>query len=616
MIKKMDNYKILFSLRILKSILNNFVDVFLVLYFLKVSNSNILPLGIYKLISVIAIWFVIFLVRNFCKVAGRIRFLRIGIILSFIYFLSIIILREKVVNYIYFIGLLYGLEEGFYYSVYNMIESDGIVNKERAKYIGSYTAVKNFISIIFPLIFGGLIQKTGFINTTIFVLFIVILQIILSNVFQDNNIPKSKKTDFKKFGKAVKGHKEFTNIITTKICAGLTYSEGALSYVITIYIIKIFSESISLGIFTSIFSIISMIIGLLFVKVIKPKYYNSLMILTSTITIILLCVMLLNCNFITIVLYNLFQTISKGLTDLINEKNVSNFSNIKSIKKEFKVEYFLSIETSLFIGRVISNLLFIFMAFTNSNYIMPIFIIFAIMRAVSSIRLQFAMNNCKEINDDETSIKKVIIFDWGGVVESHENNLKDLKDAKIRMIRKLNNKLTDEQILTGWTEKNSNGVFMGTTNKTEDIKDWVDIIQKNMNINMTFDEFMRLYEKELSTVKYYKEVVDYAHSLKDKCKIAILSNLMPVDKKRIDDQYKLNEFDYVYLSFEIGFKKPDKQIYEYVLNDLKIDGNNILFIDDDTDNILIAKECGWNTCQAFGYELDKIKLEVEKFLKE
>lgn len=397
---KFDNYKILFSLRILKSILNNFVDVFLVLYFITVSNSNIMPLGIYKLVSVIAIWLVIFLTRNYCKSEGRIKFLRIGVVLYFIYFLAIIILKDKVVDYIYLIGLLYGLEEGFYYSVYNMLETDGVENKDRAKYIGSYTLVKNIISIIFPLIFGGLIQTSGFINATVFALFIVILEIVLSNIFKDNNIPKSNKTNFKAFRKITKKHKEFKRIMESKICAGLTYSEGALSYVITIYIIKVFSESISLGIFTSIFSIVSALIGLLFVKVIKPKYYNSLMISTSTITIILLCIMLLNCNFITIVLYNLFQTISKGLTDLINEKNVSNFSNIKSLKQEYKVEYFLSIETSLFIGRVISNVLFIFMAFTDSNVIMVIFVIFAIMRAVSSIRLQTSMSNCKEVNSD------------------------------------------------------------------------------------------------------------------------------------------------------------------------------------------------------------------------
>lgn len=213
-------------------------------------------------------------------------------------------------------------------------------------------------------------------------------------------------------------------------------------------------------------------------------------------------------------------------------------------------------------------------------------------------------------------MSKVIIFDWGGVVESHENNLRDLKEAKIRMIKKLNSNLSDEEILASWTDKTSTGILMGATNDPENIKDWVNLVQYNMGISISYDEFKRLYEEELSSVKYYKEVVDYAHSLKNRCKIAVLSNLMPFDKKRIDNQYDLDEFDYVYLSFEIGLKKPDKQIYEYVLNDLKIDANDILFIDDDTDNISIAKECGWNTCQAFGYELDKIKKSVEEFLKE
>ncbi len=398
MIKKLNNYKILFLLRLLKSILNNFVDIFLVLYFIKVSNSNILPLGIYKLVAMVTVWVVMFFTRNRCKENGRIHFMKIGIVLYFVYFLSIIILKEKVVDYIYLIGMLYGLEEGFYYSVYNMIESDGVDNKDRTKYVGVYTAVKNIVSIIFPLIFGGMIQKSGFINATIFALFIVIFEIILSNLFKDNNIPKSNKTNFKEFKNIVKNNKGFKNIMVMKICSGLTYSEGALSYVITIYIIKVFSESISLGIFTSIFSVISVIIGILFIKIIKNKYYVPLMIVTSFTTIVLLCIMLLNCNFITIVLYNLSQTISKGLIDLINEKNIFGFSNIKAIKQEYKVEYFLSIETSLFIGRVISNVLFILMAFTNTQFIMIIFVVFAIMYAASTIMLQISMQKYTEIN--------------------------------------------------------------------------------------------------------------------------------------------------------------------------------------------------------------------------
>mgnify|MGYP004612863733 FL=1 len=392
------NYKILFSLRLLKSILTNFVDVFLVLYFINISNNNILPLGIYKLVAMITVWLVIFLSRNYCKSKNRVWLMRIGIVMYFIYFLAIILLKEQVVNYIYLIGLLYGLEEGFYYSVYNVVESDGIENKDREKYLGTYNGCKNIISIIFPLFFGSLIQNSGFINTIIFVLVIVVLEIILSIILKDSNIPKGNKTNLKKFKNVMKEHPELKSIIRTNICSGLTYSEGALSYVITMYIIKVFSESISLGIFTSIFSVISIIIGFLFVKVIKPKYYIKLLVATLPITIILLCIMLLNCNFVTVVLYNLFQTISKLLSDLIMERNIFNFSNIETIKKEYKVEYFLTLETALFIGRVISNTLFILMAFLDANFIMTIFVIFVILQAISVIKLQADMNKCQNIS--------------------------------------------------------------------------------------------------------------------------------------------------------------------------------------------------------------------------
>ena len=391
------NYKVLFSMRLLKSILTNFVDVFLVLYFINVSNNNILPLGIYKLVDITTIWLVVFSLRNYCKSKNRVWLMRIGIVLYFIYFLAIILLKEQVVNYIYLIGLLYGLEEGFYYSVYNTIESDGIENKDREKYLGTYNAWKNIVSIIFPLFFGGLIEKSGFINTIIVVLIIVALQIILSIVLRDNNIPKESKTNLKEFKGVMKKHPELKSIIGTNICSGLTYSDGALSYVITIYIIKVFSESVSLGIFTSIFSVVSIIIGFLFVKVIKPKYYIKLLCTTLPITIILLCIMLLNCNFITVVLYNLFQTISKLLSDLIRERNIFNFSNIETIKRKYKVEYFLTLEKSLFIGRVISNTLFILMAFLDANFIMAIFVIFVILQAISVVKLQYDMNRCGDI---------------------------------------------------------------------------------------------------------------------------------------------------------------------------------------------------------------------------
>lgn len=385
---KLNDYKVLFSLRVLKSILSSFVDSFLVLYFLDVSQSNILPLGIYKLVAIIAIYAVIFFTRNLCKSKRRINLMRIGIILNFIYFVAIILLKEQVVNHIYLIGLLYGLEEGFYYSVYNNIESTGITNEERAKFNGSYTATKSIMSIIFPLIFGSLIYATGFIKSLIIVLVIVVLQIILSFIIQDKNIPKSSKTNLKQYKNIIKNHKEILQVYKTDLFQGLTYSEGALSYIITIYIIKVFSNSIKLGIFTSIFSLISCCIGLLFAKCIQQKHYKIMIKISMIFTIVSLCTMIYNCNMITIIIFNLCQTFSKGLIDLINGYSKSNISNLSTIKKEYKVEYWLGSETALVIGRVISNSLFILMAFAGADFMIYVFVLFLVLLTINSIKLQ------------------------------------------------------------------------------------------------------------------------------------------------------------------------------------------------------------------------------------
>lgn len=384
----MNNYKVLFSLRTLKNILTNFVDSFLVLYFLDVSDRNIVPLGIYKLVAIIAIYSVIFLTRNFSKSKNRANLMRIGIVLDFVYFLTIILLKDKVVNYIYLVGLLYGLEEGFYYSVYNILESDGITNEERAKFAGTYTAIESILSIIFPLIFGSLISTTGFLKSLTVVFIIVIVRIILSFIYKDNNVPKSNKTNMKKYFELTNKDKRFKQMYKVEFLNGIVYSEAAFSYIVTIYIIKVFSDSFSLGVFTSIFSVITFIIGILFAKFINKKYYSSTIKISMVFTILSLFLMIFRCNTVTIILFNLFQTISKKLKNLITGNNQANLSNYNKIAKEYKTEYWLANETSLVIGRIISSSVFILLACIDTTIMIIVYALFLILFAINSIKLQ------------------------------------------------------------------------------------------------------------------------------------------------------------------------------------------------------------------------------------
>lgn len=87
--------------------------------------------------------------------------------------------------------------------------------------------------------------------------------------------------------------------------------------------------------------------GILFAKFIKKEHYMPAIRISTTLTVIFLCLMIFKCNTIIIILFNLFQTISKTIVALVNERNQTNLCNVEKIRKEYKVEYWLMFESYL-----------------------------------------------------------------------------------------------------------------------------------------------------------------------------------------------------------------------------------------------------------------------------
>ncbi len=58
-------------------------------------------------------------------------------------------------------------------------------------------------------------------------------------------------------------------------------------------------------------------------------------------------------------------------------------------------------------------------------------------------------------------------------------------------------------------------------------------------------------------------------------------------------------FDKIYSSAEMGYKKPDKEFFEIITNDLKnkenIQPEEIMFWDDDEKNVMAGRELGWRS---------------------
>lgn len=157
---------------------------------------------------------------------------------------------------------------------------------------------------------------------------------------------------------------------------------------ITIYIIKIFSDSFSLGVFTSVFGIISSLIGIAFAKFLKKKHYSSLIMVSAIATILSFLAMVLSCNAFTIIIFNFCQTIYKCIIHAINEVHSGNLCNDPRIRRNYKTEYRVIAERYYAAGRTVSAILFLLTAFFSD--ITPIMFIFAFAMAafaLSSLRL-------------------------------------------------------------------------------------------------------------------------------------------------------------------------------------------------------------------------------------
>lgn len=74
-------------------------------------------------------------------------------------------------------------------------------------------------------------------------------------------------------------------------------------------------------------------------------------------------------------------------------------------------------------------------------------------------------------------------------------------------------------------------------------------------------------------------------------------------------------FDQQFLSFELGVVKPDREIYEAVLQETGISGESILFLDDNAINVEGARAAGLDAAQATGVESARSILEKRGLLR-
>jgi len=118
-----------------------------------------------------------------------------------------------------------------------------------------------------------------------------------------------------------------------------------------------------------------------------------------------------------------------------------------------------------------------------------------------------------------------------------------------------------------------------------------------------------------------EERIDLIKSLKSEYEVYLLSNTNSIHincfKNYFDANFKNDKweslFDKIFYSHEIGLRKPDAEIYEFVLNEIGKTPKECIFIDDNKLNLLGAESVGIRTIWA-KQPLSKVTLAEIKMI--
>ncbi len=176
---------------------------------------------------------------------------------------------------------------------------------------------------------------------------------------------------------------------------------------------------------------------------------------------------------------------------------------------------------------------------------------------------------------------KGLLFDWGGVFTHGTfdgrvtENLSRYFERPLDAVRRAYFAEVERLELGEWS-----------------LKRFWQYLQEALGLEASYPVFERLF---LGSVAPNAAMYDLLAALPDGLKVGLLSNNYPVISRYLRAGEGFDRFDAVVFSNEEGVKKPSPEAYLLALERLNLAPGEVLFVDDNPENIAAAERLGLRT---------------------
>ena len=134
-------------------------------------------------------------------------------------------------------------------------------------------------------------------------------------------------------------------------------------------------------------------------------------------------------------------------------------------------------------------------------------------------------------------------------------------------------------------------------------------IKKELGLLVSDEDYDQVFKGWIKGL--YPEAKQLLAELSQKYEVACFSNTNEVHWEILTGQYNLfSLFKKRFASFEMGLIKPDREAFEYVIEQLPAPAKSIVFLDDSPVNVAAALDCGLQAVCVKG--ISEARQELEK----
>ncbi len=358
------NSILLIAIHSIHSIIELFINIFLVAYFLDLTGNNIVPTAVFYIFTYLLVSGGFVLIGPYVKCYDKLLIYRWSFILNAIVLLLVIYLKKDITHYIWILGFISGLEKALFYFPQNLMTSQESTGNALIKFNGYRFAWNGIIKIVMPVVLGWFISVDSFINTAIFVLFLTIIEFILSYMMKKSHPSYRKKFSLKAVWVFTLKKPLLKLSFAAETLRGFIFE--ALDVLVVLYVVYMFKTNLNLGIFTSVFAICTVATGSLFGRFCSYSSFNTIIRLSAIITFAAATWFVFDTDKTSFIIYNFAFATAAQLIRIITDINVFKTSQSRSVSMLYRVEFLSLREVFLGIGRVISFTLVIIAARSNN----------------------------------------------------------------------------------------------------------------------------------------------------------------------------------------------------------------------------------------------------------